>query len=198
MSLVHGRARQPQSQGSIERANADIKKMLATWMREHKSLKWSIGCKFIQLQKNLSHHMGNSCSPYKAVFDIDTPKGLSSTTIPLEEWTKLDSATDLFKLIGHDPNNEFCDDDVDILREEFDKFNPTNYGIEVAAFTSEDVVAAVTSENAPAAVTKEMAATSKVIEEPAATESVVTADTVVEKANSLLGIIILFMLILFF
>ncbi|CAF1101659.1 unnamed protein product, partial [Brachionus calyciflorus] len=32
MSFVHGRARHPQSQGSVERANADIKKMIATWM----------------------------------------------------------------------------------------------------------------------------------------------------------------------
>jgi transposase InsO family protein len=51
MSIVHDRARHPQSQGSIERANADIKKMLATWMRENNSLKWSIGCKFVQFQK---------------------------------------------------------------------------------------------------------------------------------------------------
>ena len=28
MNLVHGRARHPQSQGSVERSNADIKKML--------------------------------------------------------------------------------------------------------------------------------------------------------------------------
>jgi hypothetical protein len=58
MKLVHGRARHPQSQGSVERSNADIKKMLATWMRENKSLKWSFGCKFVQLQKNHSFHTG--------------------------------------------------------------------------------------------------------------------------------------------
>ena len=44
MKFVHGRARHPQSQGSTERANADVKKMLATWMRDNNSLKWSIGC----------------------------------------------------------------------------------------------------------------------------------------------------------
>jgi len=43
MSFVHGRARHPQSQ---ERANGDIKKMIASWMRDNKSLKWSIDCKF--------------------------------------------------------------------------------------------------------------------------------------------------------
>ena len=63
MKFVHGRARQPQSQGSTERAS-DIKLMLATWMRENKSLKWTNGCKFVQLQKNHAHHSGNKCSPY--------------------------------------------------------------------------------------------------------------------------------------
>ena len=32
MKIIHGRARHPQSQGSTERANADIKKLLASWM----------------------------------------------------------------------------------------------------------------------------------------------------------------------
>jgi hypothetical protein len=83
MNFVHGRARHPQSQGSTERANADIKKMIATWMRENKSLKWSIGCKFVQLKKNHSYHSANKMSPYKACFGIDTPMGLQSTTVGL-------------------------------------------------------------------------------------------------------------------
>ncbi|CAF1134392.1 unnamed protein product, partial [Brachionus calyciflorus] len=45
MSFVHGRAH-PQSQGSVERANADIKKMIVTWMRENKSTRWKTGLKF--------------------------------------------------------------------------------------------------------------------------------------------------------
>ena len=65
LSLVNGRARHPQSQGSVERANADIKKILATWMRENKSTKWSIGIKFVQLKKNHSFHTANKCSPTK-------------------------------------------------------------------------------------------------------------------------------------
>jgi transposase InsO family protein len=31
LKIVHGRPRHPQSQGSEERANADVKEMLATW-----------------------------------------------------------------------------------------------------------------------------------------------------------------------
>ena len=92
LSLINGRARHPQSQGSVERANADIKKMLATWMRENKSTKWSTGIKFVQLKKNHSYHTANKCTPYKAVYGIDTPLGLTSSTIPVEEWSKLETA----------------------------------------------------------------------------------------------------------
>jgi hypothetical protein len=97
MAMIHGRARHPQSQGSIERANADIKRMIATWLRENQSLKWTVACKLVQLQKNHSHHTGIKCTPYKAVFGIETPRGLDSTDIPKEEWSKLDNAADLFK-----------------------------------------------------------------------------------------------------
>ena len=34
-TLVHGKPRHPQSQGSVERGNADIKDMLIIWMREN-------------------------------------------------------------------------------------------------------------------------------------------------------------------
>lgn len=102
LSFVHGRARHPQSQGSVERANADIKKMLATWMRENKSTKWTIGLKFVQLRKNHSHHTGIKCTPYKALFGIETPLGLSSTNIPVEEWSKLESAKQLFETVGYE------------------------------------------------------------------------------------------------
>jgi hypothetical protein len=125
--LVNGRARHPQSQGSVERANADIKKMLATWMRENKSTKWSIGIKFVQLKKNHSFHTAHKCSPYKAVFGIDTPLGLTSTTIPVEEWSKLETAKQLFDAVGYEyKEDEFGsdDDDNDGL---IDKFDPNEY-----------------------------------------------------------------------
>ena len=50
--IVHGRPRHPQSQGSVERANADVKEMLATWLSENNSTQWSEGLRFIQFQKN--------------------------------------------------------------------------------------------------------------------------------------------------
>jgi hypothetical protein len=46
-TLGHGKPRHPQSQGSVERGNADIKDMLIIWMRENNNKKWSIGLKFV-------------------------------------------------------------------------------------------------------------------------------------------------------
>ena len=46
-TLVHGKPRHSQSQGSVERGNADIKDMLIIWMHENNNKKWSIGLKFV-------------------------------------------------------------------------------------------------------------------------------------------------------
>jgi transposase InsO family protein len=43
MIIVHGRARHPQSQGSVERANGDVKKMLGLWMKDNNSKNWPLG-----------------------------------------------------------------------------------------------------------------------------------------------------------
>ena len=86
----------------MNRANADIKKILASWMRENKSLKWSLGLKFVQLQKNHVYHSGSKTSPYKATFGIETPMGLQSIDVPREAWSKLETGNDLFKLCGID------------------------------------------------------------------------------------------------
>jgi hypothetical protein len=51
---VHGKPRHPQSQGSIERSTGDIHNMLTAWMRNNESNKWSVGIKFVQLQKHFS------------------------------------------------------------------------------------------------------------------------------------------------
>ena len=48
--MVHGH---PQSQGSVERANGDIKDMLIAWMGDNSTSDWSTGIKFVQFQKTL-------------------------------------------------------------------------------------------------------------------------------------------------
>ena len=47
--IVHGRPRHPQSQGSVERANADVENMIRAWMIDNNSTNWSRGCFEIQV-----------------------------------------------------------------------------------------------------------------------------------------------------
>ncbi|CAC5356200.1 unnamed protein product [Mytilus coruscus] len=53
-------------------------------MRENNSKKWNIGLKFVQFEKNNSHHSGINRSPYMAMFDCDAKIGLSSSSLPQE------------------------------------------------------------------------------------------------------------------
>ncbi|XP_064098547.1 KRAB-A domain-containing protein 2-like [Macrobrachium nipponense] len=39
--MVHGKLRHPQSQGSVERANADIKDMLTAWLADNETTDWT-------------------------------------------------------------------------------------------------------------------------------------------------------------
>jgi len=45
MQLINGQARHPQSQGSVERGNQDVEKMIFAWMGEHTSPRWSMNLK---------------------------------------------------------------------------------------------------------------------------------------------------------
>ncbi|KAL4085073.1 hypothetical protein QTP88_027911 [Uroleucon formosanum] len=83
------------SQGSRERSNQDVENMLRAWMKDNKTKKWSIGLKFVQFQKNSSHHRIIGRSPYKALFGCDPKIGLSTSNLPLEIIKKLTAEEDL-------------------------------------------------------------------------------------------------------
>ena len=99
MTIVHGKPRHPQSQGSVERANGDVENMLSLWMRDNNSLNWPFGLKFVQMHKNNSNHTTIKCSPYYATFGEDMKFGLSSTPIPAEILAKLTSEEELEKVV---------------------------------------------------------------------------------------------------
>jgi hypothetical protein len=65
LKIVHGKPRHSQSQGSVERANQDVRDMLIAWQKQNQTKKWSEGLRFVQFQKNSSHHVGIKRSPYK-------------------------------------------------------------------------------------------------------------------------------------
>jgi hypothetical protein len=106
-SIGHGKPRHPQSQGSVERGNADIKDMLVIWMRENNCKKWNIGLKFVQFDKNNSHHSaGINRSPYKSLFGCDAKIGLSSSSLPQEIIRSLETEEDLFQHLESQSESE--------------------------------------------------------------------------------------------
>ncbi len=71
----------------------------------------------------------NSLSRYKAVFGIDTAFGLSSTSIPDEEWSKLEIAKQLFETVGYEYNQEEFGYDDENNDGEVDVFNPNEFDL---------------------------------------------------------------------
>ena len=105
--IVHGKPRHPQSQGSIERSNGDIHDMLTAWLRDNESTKWSIGIKFVQIQKNSALNKGIGRSPYEALFGKCATIGLTSETkIPKEILMTLEKEEDLLKLQTESVNDQ--------------------------------------------------------------------------------------------
>jgi hypothetical protein len=105
--IVHGKPRHPQSQGSLERANADIKDMTVTWMRENSCKDWLVGIKFVQFQKNLSYHSGIKRIPYKAMLGVEAKVGLTSTSLPDEIISKISTEDDLKDITHTGVRNDF-------------------------------------------------------------------------------------------
>ena len=98
--MVHGRPRHPQSQGSVERANGDIKDMLISWMSDNNSQDWTVGIKFVQQMKNASYHAGIKRTPYTAMFGTEPKVGLTSSAIPVEIIERLESEDDLLRALS--------------------------------------------------------------------------------------------------
>ena len=97
LHIVHGKPRHSQSQGSVERANQDVEKMLSTWMQSEDRKDWSQGLKFVQLMKNRAHHSGIRRSPYQAMFGCDVKVGL--VTLPADAVAKIESEEELTILL---------------------------------------------------------------------------------------------------
>ena len=80
--IIHGKPRHPQSQGSVERANCDVKDMLVAWLADNNTNEWTVGLKFVQFQKNSSHHSGIRRSPFAALLGSECKVGLTSSNLP--------------------------------------------------------------------------------------------------------------------
>lgn len=75
--VIHGH----QTHRCMEKSSQNIESLLRTWMADNKSTNWSLGCFFVQYQKNTSFHSSIEKSPYQALFGSD-PKASRSSDLP--------------------------------------------------------------------------------------------------------------------
>ncbi|XP_051165171.1 KRAB-A domain-containing protein 2-like [Leptopilina boulardi] len=92
--MVHGRPRHPQTQGSVERANADVENMLRAWMVDKKSNEWARGCYEVQWLKNTSKHRIINRAPYEAILG-PIRNGLACFNLPDSVTENLETEEDL-------------------------------------------------------------------------------------------------------
>ncbi|XP_064083051.1 KRAB-A domain-containing protein 2-like [Macrobrachium nipponense] len=116
--MVHGKPRHPQSQGSVERANGDIKDMLVAWMGDNDTNDWSIGIKFVQFQKNSSFHSGIGRAPHTAMFGCDAKVGLATSSLPQEIIQRMQTEDDLLAAINAEQPIDLQDDSAAVTNDE--------------------------------------------------------------------------------
>lgn len=95
LTIVYGKPRHPQSQGSVERTIGYLKDMLIAWLADYATQDWTAGIKFVQFHKNPVYHSGIKCSPCSAMFGCEARVGLISSSLPQEIISTLQTENDL-------------------------------------------------------------------------------------------------------
>ena len=98
--IVHGKPRHPQSQGSVEKPNCDVKDILVAWLADNNTTDLTVGLKFVQFQKISSHHSGIRGSPNAALLGSEVKVGLISSNLTQEVISRLQSEDDLIAAIS--------------------------------------------------------------------------------------------------
>ena len=80
LKIIRGKPWHPQSQGSVEHANGDIKDILSAWLGDNNTRNWTVGIKFAQFHKNSAFHASIQRSPYEAMFGTAVRNGLVSSS----------------------------------------------------------------------------------------------------------------------
>lgn len=80
--MVHGKPRNSQCNGGVERANQDIEKMLVTWKSNNLDLPWIAGLQFVQMFKNSALCAPIKMSPFEATFGYQMVQGIKDSIIP--------------------------------------------------------------------------------------------------------------------
>jgi hypothetical protein len=98
--IVHGCARHPQTQGSIERANQDVEQMVGNWLKDNNTRNWVLGLNFVQIAKNKRMHSGVGSPPYTLQYGQKCRYSVSNLPINKDMLIKITSEEDLIAAMG--------------------------------------------------------------------------------------------------
>jgi hypothetical protein len=98
--IVRGRPRHPQTQGSVERANQDVERMLGNWMKHNRSTAWSVGIYQIASEKNKRVNDTIGKSPYELLLGQNPRVKINALVRDPILLSKLKSEAELEVVIG--------------------------------------------------------------------------------------------------
>ena len=111
--IVRGRARHPQSQGSVERANQDVELMIGKWMMIHEATQWSVGIYAVAYQKNNRWHRTIKNTPYNLVYGQNPRVEVTALPFPIETLRNLSTEAELMTLLGHTSEQALLEADAE-------------------------------------------------------------------------------------
>jgi len=98
--IVRGRPRHPQTQGSVERGNQDVHRLVGHWMKNYNSNRWSIGIYTVAMEKNNRFHRTINASPYELLFGQKPRIRMLELPYDLELVKKMSTEAELENLLG--------------------------------------------------------------------------------------------------
>ena len=118
--MINGKPRHSQSQGSVERANQDIERMLNAWKTDNKRKDWSKGLRYVQYAKNQRKHSGIGVSPFEAQMGFKALLGVDCLRLDSEILEGITEEHELDALFGKesDVSEEDISTDWKIIMEE--------------------------------------------------------------------------------
>lgn len=112
LKMVPGKPCHSQNQGSVERTSQDIENMIATWMKDNNTEKWSDGLPFVQFMKNIELNSSIKMSPYKAMFGKEPEIGLTAISVPNE--VSIETEDDLENILRNlEQNDKNSDEELE-------------------------------------------------------------------------------------
>ena len=135
--FVNGKLRHSQSQGSVERVNQDVESILACWLRENDTTRWTDGLRFVQWQKNNRHHSVIGRSPYKVLFREIRHNDCRGASLPNEVWKRIETEEQLPATLkindASEENTNSDDEDASRPSDEYeiDLLSPVNDPVEI-------------------------------------------------------------------